>query len=79
MLADAIAVGLTGRMDRSQSSRRPAELGFLILRILILPVEHDPLKLLPRAAEFVFVLGVLDALQAQTTLPRPTEPRRHTL
>jgi hypothetical protein len=28
-------------------------------------VEHDPLKLFGQAAEFVFVLGVLDALQAK--------------
>jgi hypothetical protein len=28
-------------------------------------VEHDPLKLFAEAAEFVFVLGVLDALQAK--------------
>jgi hypothetical protein len=28
-------------------------------------VEHDPLKLFHQAAEFVFILGVLDALQAE--------------
>jgi len=37
--------------------------GFLIFGILVLSVEHDPLKLFGQATEFVFVLGVLDALQ----------------
>jgi hypothetical protein len=39
--------------------------GFLISGILILPVEHDPLKLFGQAAEFVFVSGFLDAVQTE--------------
>ncbi|HEY1219298.1 MAG: hypothetical protein ABSE42_03025 [Bryobacteraceae bacterium] len=39
--------------------------GLLILGILVLSVEHDPLKLLGQATEFGFVLGILDALQAE--------------
>jgi hypothetical protein len=39
--------------------------GFLIFGILVLFVEHDPLKLFGQAAEFIFVLGILDALQAK--------------
>src|SRR5271157_1954528 len=33
--------------------------------IPILSVEHDPLKLLGQAAEFIFVLGFLDAVQTE--------------
>jgi hypothetical protein len=40
--------------------------GFLIFGILVRSVEHDPLKLVGQATEFIFVLGVLDALQAKT-------------
>lgn len=39
--------------------------GFLILGILVLSVEHNPLKIFGQAAEFAFVPGVLDALQAK--------------
>ena len=39
--------------------------GFLIFGILVLSVEHDRLKLFGQAAEFVLVLGILDALQAK--------------
>ena len=33
--------------------------------ILVLPVEHDPLKLFGQAAELIFVFGFLDAVQTQ--------------
>ena len=39
--------------------------GFLIFGILILSVEHDPLKLYGQAAEFTFVFGFLDAVQTE--------------
>jgi len=39
--------------------------GFLIFGILVLLVEHDPLKLFGQAADLVIVLGFLDSLQAQ--------------
>lgn len=39
--------------------------GFLIFGILVLPVEHDLLKLFGQAAEFAVVLGLLDALQTE--------------
>ena len=39
--------------------------GFLIFGILILPMKYDPLQFRSQAAEFKFVLGFLDALQAQ--------------
>jgi hypothetical protein len=39
--------------------------GFLIFGILILSVEHDPLKLYGEAAEFTFVFGFLDAVQTE--------------
>ena len=39
--------------------------GFLIFGIPILSVEHDPLKLFGQAAEFIFVLGFLDAVQTE--------------
>ena len=39
--------------------------GFLIFGILILSVEDDPLKLFGQAAEFIFVFGVLDAVQTK--------------
>ena len=38
--------------------------GFLIFGILVLPVEHDLLKLFGEAAEFAFVLGLFNTLQA---------------
>jgi len=38
---------------------------FLTFGIPILSVEHDLLKLLGQAAKFVFVLSLLDALQAK--------------
>jgi hypothetical protein len=37
--------------------------GFLIFGILVLPVEHDLLKLFGEAAEFAFVLGLFNTLQ----------------
>src|ERR1035437_7735494 len=36
--------------------------GFLIFGILVLSMEHNPLKFFGQATEFVFVLGILDAL-----------------
>ena len=39
--------------------------GFLIFGILILSVEHDPLKLLGQTAKFVLVFGFLDAVQTE--------------
>jgi hypothetical protein len=39
--------------------------GFSIFGIQVLSVEHDPLELLGETAEVLFVLGVLDALQAK--------------
>jgi hypothetical protein len=39
--------------------------GFLIFGVLILSVEHDPLKLLGQAAEFIFVFGFLDAVRTE--------------
>src|ERR1019366_2150328 len=40
--------------------------GLLIFGILILSVEHDPLKRCGQAAEFIFVFGFLDAVQTKT-------------
>jgi hypothetical protein len=39
--------------------------GLLIFGIQVLPVEHDPLKLFGKAADFAFALGFLDALQTE--------------
>ena len=43
----------------------PAGGGFLSFGILILTVEHDPLQFFGQAADFGFVRGVFDALQAE--------------
>jgi len=39
--------------------------GLLIFGILILSVEHDPLKLIGQAADLIFVFGFLDTVQTE--------------